>query len=201
MFCGFFYAAKYYFQNWKIMLICNKNIEKENYMSIFKNLIKHFSNAPQASVNNTPPIPHDDPKPKTENHKVAGVKYYIDNIISFAKTNPDYALNKNEFIKREISKPIYQYTFCSGKTELIHEPTNPYNTNAIKVIIAGKHVGYIKDGSCKHVLNLINENRIGEITSEIYGGKYKSLGCSDEGNLILENGETEYKIRVTIIVQ
>ena len=172
-------------------------------MSIIKHIFKNLLGTPHISSNNVNTIPHDDPKQKskTENHKVAGVKYYIDNIMCFAKPNPDYSLSKKEFIQREISKPIYQYVFHSGNTELIHEPTNTYNTNAIKVIIEGKHVGYIKDGSCKHVLKLINENRIQQISSEIYGGKYKCLGSNDEGNIILQHNETEYKIRVTIIEQ
>ena len=169
-------------------------------MGILKNILKKLLITPKVSTNETTPIPPEDPQPKLniKKHKVAGVKYYINNVMTFAKPNPDYSLNKNEMIKRELDKRIYQYVFYSGKTELIPEPANPYNPNAVKVVIDGKHVGYIKDGSCKHILNLINEDRIEKIDSEIYGGKYKKLGLRD-GDLILENGDSEYKINVIII--
>lgn len=170
-------------------------------MGILKNIFKNLLSAPQDSTDksssNTPVDSQQ--KSKEKKHKVAGVKYYTDNVLSLARLNPDYSLKKNEIIQRELDRTIYQYIFSPGKTELIHEPTNPHDPNAIKVIIDGKHVGYIKAGSCKHILNLINDNRIEKINSEIYGGKYKCLCLDGESDFVLEKGETEYKINVSII--
>lgn len=163
-------------------------------MSILKKLINAFEK-PQNQPNT-----QSHPQAKTVKHKVAGVTHYKDNILSFARPNPQYSFSKKEMIAKEIGT-IYEYNFKPGKTELIPEPTNPHDPNAIKVVIDGKHVGYIKGGSCKRVLNLLEGKRIEKIESIIGGGKYKCLELDGNGDLKLENGSAEYSIIVLITEQ
>lgn len=116
------------------------------------------------------------PEAKVVTHKVAGTSYRQDDIRSLGKKNPDYALDKRRMLKRwPDGVTVYEYTFQPKKVKLVPEPNNPYDPNAIKVMIDGVHVGYIKAGSCAHILRLISEKRIAKIEPQIIGGRYKEL--------------------------
>lgn len=115
-----------------------------------------------------------------ENHFVAGTSYHRDELLELAHENEDYHLSKKELEEEYYgTDPIYQYEFFPDKVELVPEPTNEYDPNAIKVIVDGQHIGYIKKGLCNHIHKLINENRIMSIDCDIYGGNYKELIVDD----------------------
>lgn len=140
---------------------------------------------------------------KTENHKVAGTSYRQEVIKSLGTLNPDYQLTKSQLIKSKlIDCAIYEYNFPSLATELIPEPSNVHDPNAIKVMISGQHVGYIKRGSCPHIKNLINSNSIKSVTAHIYGGKNKRVNCYDDygdaDSFELEKEEYDIGIKITI---
>ena len=166
-------------------------------MGILKNLFNAFANPPKPQ---SQPRMQNDSYVKEVKHKVAGVTHYKDNILSFARPNPQYGISKKEMIAKDIGT-IYEYAFVTGKTELIPEPTNPSDPNAIMVVIDGKHVGYIKKGSCKHILNLMEQNRIENIDSIISGGKCKCLEFDGEGNTKLSQRSKEYSVTVLITEQ
>lgn len=139
--------------------------------------------------------------PKVKNHRVTGTSHHEKNILKLASENEDYLLTKKELIKAGlIEKDIYQYKFHPNKTELIPEPTNPHDPKAIKVVIDGEHVGYIKAGSCSHILKLINENRIECINSTIGGGAYKCIIAHDDGGEDFEllKDKKNYSINIAI---
>lgn len=117
---------------------------------------------------------------KVETHRIAGTSYRQDTIKSLGTSNPDYRLTKEQLIKKNLLNiNVYEYNFKSYKAELVPEPTNKHDSNAIKVIIAGKHVGYIKKGSCAHVKKLISTDSIKSITATIKGGNSKYISCYD----------------------
>ena len=89
--------------------------------------------------------------------KVAGVSYYKDNILELADENDDYLLLSNrELIESyDIGDKIYQYEFNPKHVELIPDPENEYDKNAVRVEIDGLQVGHIKKGSCSQVKNLL----------------------------------------------
>lgn len=118
---------------------------------------------------------------KLENHKVAGTSYRQAEIRDMGFENGDYNLPKDELecLYSEYEK-IYALEFYPDKVELVEEPDNPHDTNAIKVIIDNVHVGYIKRGSCSHIKKLINRDMIQSITAIITGGKYKRLVPDDD---------------------
>lgn len=121
------------------------------------------------------------PRAKFERHKVAGTSYHLDAIMALAQENPDYDLTKREIIDDELTdERIYQYTFADGPVELVDDPDNEYDPNAIKVLVAGQHIGYIKRGSTGRVHNLQRAGRVLGVTAEIYGGKYKVVICDDD---------------------
>ena len=117
--------------------------------------------------------------PKTVSHKVAGTSYRqeaLQTLLAKGEKNPDYALTKKELLKRwPEGVTVYEYNFHPQKAELVPEPENPHDPKAIKVLVDGLHVGYIKAGSCGHIHKLLQENRIQSIEPKIIGGKYKMV--------------------------
>lgn len=121
------------------------------------------------------------PRAKFERHKVAGTSYHMDAIMALAQENPDYDLTKREIIDDDLTdERIYQYTFADGPVELVDDPANEYDPNAVKVLVAGQHIGYIKRGSTGRIHNLQRAGRVLGVTAEIYGGKYKVVICDDD---------------------
>lgn len=143
-------------------------------MGILSSLFGKKEQAKPAAVKQSPPV---DEK-KTARHKVAGTSFRQAEIKAMGKKNPDFALTKAELFKRGLTE-VYEYTFWPVKAQLIPEPENPEDPNAIKVLIDGIHVGYIKAGSCAHIHKLIRENRIEKIEPQIVGGKSKCLVTYD----------------------
>lgn len=130
------------------------------------------------------------PRAKFERHKVAGTSYHLDAIMELAQENPDYDLTKREIIDNGLTdERIYQYTFTDGPVELVDDPDNEYDPNAIKVLVAGQHIGYIKRGSTGRVHNLQRAGRVLGVTAEIYGGKYKVVLCDDD-----DDGAEHYEL-------
>lgn len=138
---------------------------------------------------------------KEQTYKIAGVSHYLDNILSLKSENFDYDLSKKELINEGYeNERVYQYIFYVIKTELIPEPDNPHDPKAIKVIVDGVHVGYIKSGSCAHVHKLLRENRIRKIDVKIGGGKYKYIGYDeDEDKYYLEKDDIPFFVHLSIL--
>lgn len=157
-----------------------------------------------------PPKPAEPEVPegaKTVRHTVAGTNYRQDTLLAMGVKNPDYNLNKRELVKRwPNGVTVYEYIFSPKKAELVPEPDNPHDPKAIKVLIDGQHVGYIKAGSCAHVHKLLRENRIQSIKPQIIGGKSKSTYCRDGysiregrvGDYEFEKNETAIGVRLEI---
>ena len=140
-------------------------------------------------------------------HRVAGVTHYMDAIMDVAEENAGYYSTKKELIEyypdgtRE-----YQYYFPSLTTELVEEPDNAHDPNAIKVIVGGKHVGYIKSGSCARVRNIIRSGKINNMTADLVGGKCKILYCDYDDELEkyvyhVEHDKSNLGIVLTIYVK
>lgn len=136
----------------------------------------------------------------TENFFVAGVSFYHDDILELATENPIFDYSKRQLIDEGYEdERIYEYKFYPTNVELVEEPDNPHDANAIKVIIDGVHVGYIKSGSCSRVKNLLRSGKVVSIDADIYGGKYKVLYQDDDDKYLIETNETEIGAKVSIL--
>lgn len=121
------------------------------------------------------------PEGTPKKHRVAGTQYHQAELLSLGLTNDDYDKTKRELFEEELfDERIYEYWFDPDKVELIPEPDNPNDPNAIKVVVDDVHIGYIKAGSCTHVRNVMEAGNISAITCDIYGGKYKILELENE---------------------
>jgi len=137
-------------------------------------------------------------------YKATGMNDYMDNIMHLATANPGYTMSKTDIIDFGITdERIWKYDFYARVTELVPEPDNPHDPMAIKVVLDGEHVGYIKAGSCSHLLKVIHEGRIRSISCKIGGGPYKEVreennGATSESVYTVAHGETEIFLRLTI---
>ena len=137
-----------------------------------------------------------------EKHKVTGTSNYTENILEFRIENCYYSCTKKELIEEgTVNEKIFEYEFYPDKIELIPEPENPHDPKSIKVVADSILVGYIKAGSCSHIRNLLNNDRIVKIDYEIGGGNYKYLQCDDEERYTLKEGNCPYFINLFITVK
>ncbi len=147
------------------------------------------------------PVPTTEKKTekKPETHKVAGTSFRQDAILSLAVKNADYAkTKKNLQAEGRAEEWIYEYKFHPAKVELVPEPENPQDPKAIKVLVDGQHIGYIKAGSCGHIRKLLESDRVESITCKIGGGRGKILTRDEDGKLVMEKDDIPFWARLTI---
>ena len=141
---------------------------------------------------------------KEKVYKVTGMSHYMDGIMELAEENDNYDLKKKELIEYGlVDERVWKYDFSPKKAELVPEPDNPEDPKAIKVLVDGVHVGYIKAGSCAHLLKVIREDRIIKIECKMYGGPYKYVSeeWDDERDKFVyefEKSEVFYGVTLTI---
>lgn len=143
-------------------------------------------------------------------HRIVGLDHRKANVMKLARENPLYKLDKAAILKQGLVETcIHKYIFADGPTELIQEPENPHDPNAIKVVVDGQHIGYIKAGSCAHLNKVINEGRVEKILCRIYGGPYKGAfqdydekidaGFTGKPTYLMETGTEEIRAEIRVI--
>lgn len=130
---------------------------------------------------------------KEEKFSVVGVIYYIDNVDKLKVKNKDYDQSDDQFLNSCSSKSVYQYYYINKPVKLIEEPKNKHDKNAIKVLIAGEHVGYIPRDECLHVKNILHKHEVKFISSFISGGKHKFV---DNGNVFISDRGISIDIKI-----
>lgn len=159
----------------------NKGERQSKLQYMLQATSKPSTPSPTPQVEPQPIKPTTQPQEKKADYKittcrVTGVNHYEDNIMKLALDNSDYDYSKRDLFELGMfDEKIFKYDFPVSKFELEPEPDNPYDNKAIKVLADGEHVGYIKAGSCAHILNIINADKIYKIEGNINGGKYKCL--------------------------
>ena len=136
---------------------------------------------------------------KTERIHVRGTEYHTENIIAVATENSDYSLTKRELIEDFPDECVYQYDFFVDG-DLVPEPDNPYDPNAIMVQANGLCIGYVPKGSTSHVRKLMQSGRIKSMDLSIKGGKYKEVYENDDGEYGIDKGEKCYSAILEISI-
>ena len=144
--------------------------------SIIKKVEKNKQAANKTTTSDHPLNSAQSTPQKTERHKVAGTSFHVTEIQSLGVENQDFNLSKSAMIDEGlIGERVYKKEFYVSKVELIPEPENPHDSQAIRVVTDGVHIGYIKKGSCAHIHNLLNSGKIKSVACEIKGGSYKLI--------------------------
>jgi len=148
----------------------------------------------------------DSPMPESEIriYEVAGVRHYEETLLGMMAPNYLYKFKKQELIDCcQTDEPIYKDTIEDGILEIVPEPDNPHDPNAIKVLINEKLVGYIAAKDCEHLLDVIENDKVVSTACKIYGGKYKIVNedydvAKDRSTYSMEYGEDPYGITLYI---
>lgn len=135
---------------------------------------------------------------KEENFCAAGVNYYEDNIQKLACSNPDWKLTASEIINRnKAGKPVFRYNYINKPVQLIPEPENEHDSNAIIVQIAGEKVGYISRSENIHVKDILRHSEIESISAFIGGGEYKTI--QENGVVMKDKSSLNVNVRIKYI--
>lgn len=149
----------------------------------------------------------EDEKPKyiITDYPVKGVFAHEDEIFhNLMEINPVYEYTKSELIESFMSdSPVYKWIPKQLPAELIPEPENKYDPNAIRVVIGGITIGYVPKESCIKVLDIINSGRLDNVAYEIAGGAFKLLEedydpIKDKSSYSLETGRGELYAKIYI---
>lgn len=161
-----------------------------------------YKSITKQNVSPTPPSSYTDcGYASTEKHHVAGPYYYRHAIETLATENPDYSCRRKDFINFfGTDQKVYKYLFYPHNVQLIEEPENPYDKNAIKVIVDNRQIGHIKRNSCTHVKKLIRDNRIANITCKIGGGEYRVCTEDDDGEYHVRKYTCRYYAVLTFFI-
>ncbi len=118
---------------------------------------------------------------KQEVFEVAGVTYYLKNLDKVAEMNPEWRKTRKALLNagRGATK-IYRYKKTIKPVELIEEPTNPHDKNAVMVQIDGVKVGYIYADQTTHVKEILRSKAIESLSATITGGEYKTVVAEDK---------------------
>lgn len=129
--------------------------------------------------------------------RVAGVKYYKNNFIGLLVENDDYYMSKSEILEDYYEDDrIYEYDIYDGTAELVPEPDNKYDSNAIAVVVDGCKIGHVPAELCAKVSKLIDDEHVFDVS--IMGGPYKEVVSDDDGNLQIERGSLNFTATLTI---
>lgn len=145
-------------------------------------------------------------KSKLECYEIAGTSCRQKEIESLGEENDWYFCSKNELIDDYMTEEyIYQYVFFPSSVQLVEEPDNVHDPNAIKVIIDDVHVGYIEKESCSHIKKLLRQGKISDITADISGGRYKYISSEydfkkDKDVYVMETDYEDYCVSIDLVI-
>lgn len=135
---------------------------------------------------------------------VSGVSHKQEAFKELAFENDDYNLSKKDLSEIYMdSDRIYKYSFSPTSVNLIPEPTNEYDKNAIMVQVDDLHIGYIKKEECLEVKSLLDSGKNLKIEAYLFGGPYKTLYSDwdydkDKEVYTIEKDSTYFSARIII---
>ena len=105
---------------------------------------------------------------------VAGTNYRMDNIIRLATPMKKWDMTNEQLLAKYPGKKIYRYYFIMEPVQLVPEPTNPKDPNAIMVLINNIHVGYVPSECCAQVSRYLSSGPV-SLSAKVSGGEYKMV--------------------------
>lgn len=124
----------------------------------------------------------------------SGVSYHLDAVVSIGRRKRDYwELTDAQLAEKypDGEKYIYAYSFPAVTCELVPEPDNPKDRNAIAVYVDGQQVGYVPATQCAAVGTVLR--RAESIRASIGKGPCKKVSGGD-----VRHFDDPFDVRVTI---
>lgn len=162
------------------------------FLLLFPNFLSNRlfdrSKAPSsADGSETPEIP------RIENYRLSGVEYHTEEIRSLGTENPDYLLNREAIIAKQIGgENLYPYTFEPIPAQL------KIQGEEVAVVVQGKTVGTIGRNNRERVRRLFSGDRIESAVVKITGGPRRILSAQDGQ---LHDYQEDYSVRLEIVIR
>ena len=125
--------------------------------------------------------------------EAVGMFARMDALLPLVRKKSDYweLSDADLMAQQENGARVYAYSPRHLDCELVPEPDNPHDPNAIKVMLDGRHVGYVPAEECADVRPLLV--RAEKIRAHIFCGPSKVISGD-----IVRHYDDELQIRVTI---
>ena len=95
---------------------------------------------------------------KSNQFKVVGIKHYMENIGQLCEDNEEYHSRKSELKENNgDGDVIYEFVPSSYDVDLIPEPENEKDPNAVRVEVSGLLIGYIAKEDCDKIKTLLSD--------------------------------------------
>lgn len=129
--------------------------------------------------------------------EVAGESHYKRTIASLGTKKPDYNLTPQEMLRKYgAGESVFQYSFKKMAAEVVPEPTNPHDRNALKIMIGGKHVGYIPRELTSEACRYLSKSNA-HWTAEISWGPFRRV--KERGpSISLESKDYDFSIQLSV---
>jgi len=158
-------------------------------MALFDMFKKKAAAAPSQEAINT------GGKLTKEDFTVYGVRYHKDSLKKLGVANEDWKKSAKAIIAEEkVMQKIYHYSYINKPVKIVPDTEGIYDKNALMVLIAGEHVGYISDGDTAHVKAILSQTSVKYITASIRGGEYKVVSLN--GDSVKEEDSIKISVRI-----
>ena len=130
-----------------------------------------------------------------EEFVVVGMPYHMDALKRIATANPEWRKGgKRLAADGRVLERIWHYTYLNKPVRIEHEADNERSANAMKVLIAGEHIGYISEETAAHARAIIETTSVKYISATISGGECKVV--SQNGDEV--KSDEPFRVRVRI---
>lgn len=147
------------------------------------------------------------PKVVYDDTSVVAGTYYRKKEMTYIRKKLEYIFENywgksNKEIKEELldcNEPLYKCEWSFSDAELVPEPDNNFDKNAIKVVAYGVHIGYLKKEISKEIIEYLNNDTRYDyaITCFFNGGDYIQL--DDEENIEVTKSD-KYWVDVSVTI-
>lgn len=140
----------------------------------------------------------------------AGMEHHLDDLMALATENADYTCTKWELKKfLLINERVFQFKFTPKEIDLVPDPENKYDANAVKIFLDGHMVAYVRKEEAPGAADLFNSEKVKRVQVSITGGPYKILlgrgayfdGSEPITDFELEKDTAPYSIKIFLDIE
>lgn len=125
--------------------------------------------------------------------EIVGESYYKDNIASLGTISRDYYWPQDRLYEKYVEGDrVYKYQFDSMDAELVPEPENPHDPNAIRVDVNGVTVGYIARDNTQRIRETMDSGV--KFRAKISAGPHKEISETPDGLLMSEKEDYDFRV-------
>jgi len=139
--------------------------------------------------------PQEERKLVKEDFYVTGTYYHQTEIKRLQNANPDWRKSGKTLVAEgKVMQRIYHYSYINKPVKIAVDNGSVYKKGALMVIIAGEHVGFIKDEDLEHVRSILNKKSVKYVTASISGGEFKIV--SENGDAVKWENDIKINLRI-----